>query len=67
MDQTQADLLAEIEAFLRQRPMAESTFGRLAVNDGKFMGRLRAGDNMTLATIARVRRYIAKAARLECA
>ena len=60
---TQAQLLAEIEAFLSQRRMAETTFGRLAVNDGKFVGRLRGGANMTLATVEKVRRYLASQAR----
>lgn len=55
----QSDLLGEIEAFLANRKgMAETTFGRLAVNDGKFVGRLRAGCNMTLATIERTRKFI---------
>jgi hypothetical protein len=59
----QADLLIEIEAFLAARRgqpdgMAETTFGRLAVNDGKFVRRLRDGCNMTLATIDRVRQFI---------
>jgi hypothetical protein len=64
---TQAELLAEIEAFLRHRKMAETTFGRLAVNDGKFMGRLRAGANMTLATVERVRVFIRENSCAECA
>lgn len=55
---TQTLLLSEIEAFLSTRKIAESTFGRMAVNDGKFVGRLRAGANMTLATVSRVRSFI---------
>lgn len=55
----QTALLAEIEAFLAERRMAESTFGRLAVNDGKLVRRLRAGSNMTLATVEKVRGFIA--------
>ena len=34
-------LLADIEAFCRVQGIAESTFGRQVVNDGKFVGRLR--------------------------
>lgn len=62
---TQATLLSEIEAFLHGRDMAESTFGRMAVNDGKFVGRLRQGGNLTTATMDRVRQFIedAKAVR----
>ena len=55
---TQSQLLNEIEAFLSARRMAATTFGRFAVNDGKFVGRLRQGANMTLATIDRVRGYL---------
>lgn len=54
----QVQLLSEVEAFLLTHPMADTTFGLRAVNDGKFMGRLRAGENMTLATLKRVQRYI---------
>lgn len=54
----QSQLVAEIEAFLRNRKISESTFGRLAVNDGKFMKRMRAGGNLTVKTIERVREYI---------
>lgn len=63
---TQDELLAEIEGFLRTRSIAETTFGRLAVNDGKFVGRLRAGANMTLATVSRVREFM-RAATVEAA
>lgn len=52
-------LLHEIEAFLRDADMAETTFGRHAVNDGKFVGRLREGAGVTVATVDRVRAYIA--------
>jgi hypothetical protein len=55
---TQTKLLSEIEDFLSTRDMKSTTFGRHAVNDGKFVGRLRRGANMTLATIDRVRAYI---------
>ncbi len=54
----QTELLTEIEAFLVNRRMAETTFGRLAVNDGKFVGRLRAGENMTLSTIDKARGFL---------
>lgn len=56
--ETQAELLSEIEAFLSDRKIAETTFGRLAVNDGKFVGRLRAGKNMTLSTVEKVRCFL---------
>ncbi|MET0546639.1 MAG: hypothetical protein ABWZ40_10030 [Caulobacterales bacterium] len=40
--------------------MAETTFGRLAVNDGKFVSRLKAGGSLTTATADRVRAFMAK-------
>ena len=51
-------LLREISDYCRGAGLAESTFGRLAVNDGKFVGRLRDGGAVTAQTIERVRRYI---------
>lgn len=56
---SRTQLLAEIDAFLAARSMAESTFGRLAVNDGKFVSRLRGKGNITWATADRVRAFIA--------
>jgi len=38
--------------------MAESTFGRLAVNDGKLVSRLRLGGRVTADTVARVHAFI---------
>jgi hypothetical protein len=38
--------------------MAESTFGRRAVNDGKFVGRLRIGGRITTETVERVRSFM---------
>ena len=35
------------------------TFGRLAVNDGKLVGRLRLGGRVTTGTVDRVRAFIA--------
>lgn len=56
---TAADsLLGEIEAFCRQSGMAESTFGRQAVNDGKLCARLRDGKNVRLDTAERIRAFI---------
>jgi hypothetical protein len=59
MQSEAASLLRDIETFCRQAGMAESTFGREAVNDGKLCSRLRSGRNITLDTAARIRRYIA--------
>jgi hypothetical protein len=54
----QRALIEEIEGFCRRHGMAESTFGKQVVNDGKFVGRLRDGKRVTTATVARVRRYL---------
>ena len=51
-------LIADIERYCRDHEIAESTFGRLAVNDGKFVGRLRAGRGVTTRTIERVRDFL---------
>jgi len=51
-------LLRDIAAFCRSALMAESTFGRLAVNDGKLVNRLRLGGRVTTDTVERVRSFI---------
>jgi hypothetical protein len=48
------DLLDSISEFCRRAGMAESTFGRRAVNDGKFVSRLRDGARITPETLERV-------------
>ena len=59
VNQSSADsLLGEIEAFCRRTGIAESTFGRQAVNDGKLCVRLRNGKDVTLDTAAKIRGYI---------
>ncbi|MEO8143241.1 MAG: hypothetical protein ABI654_03420 [Betaproteobacteria bacterium] len=47
-------LLDSISAFCRTSGIAESTFGRRAVNDGKFVARLRDGARITPETLERV-------------
>jgi hypothetical protein len=51
-------LLREISGYCRRVGMAESTFGRLSVNDGKLVSRLRFGGRITTDTAARVRGFI---------
>ncbi len=53
-----SDLLKEVGAYCSQAGLAESTFGRLAVNDGKLVARLRDGGRITRRTLDRVRSYI---------
>ncbi len=51
-------LLDEIIVFCRRAGIAETTFGRLAVNDGKLVSRLRDGRRVAADTRERIRRYI---------
>ena len=51
-------LLESITAFCKQERMAESTFGRRAVNDGKFVSRLRDGSRITPETWEKVTGFI---------
>ncbi len=52
------ELLDEVANYCRRVGMAESTFGRRAVNDGKFVGRLRVGGRVTAETVARVQAFM---------
>src|SRR5712671_4654311 len=53
-------LLHDIAQYCHRARIAESTFGRLAVNDGKLVGRLRLGGRVTTETVDRVRGFIAR-------
>ncbi|HEX5612362.1 MAG TPA: hypothetical protein VFX67_06895 [Burkholderiales bacterium] len=53
-------LLESIADFCRRAGVAESTFGRRAVNDGKFVARLRDGARITPETLERVTGYLAR-------
>ncbi len=55
------EILSQISEFCRQADMAESTFGRRAVNDGKLVHRLREGKRITIDTLDRIQAYIAAA------
>ena len=55
-----AGLLDAIAAFCRTKGMAESTFGRHAVNDGKFVARLRDGARVLPETLDRITAYMAE-------
>lgn len=54
MPATGGALLDSIAEFCRHNGIAESTFGRRAVNDGKFVARLRDGARITPETLERV-------------
>jgi len=52
------ELLQEIDAFLGDTGMAETTFGRQVANDGKLVTRLRGGKGITTNTVEKVRNFI---------
>lgn len=51
---TITDVLASIEAHCLAHGIAETTFGRIAVNDGKLVSRLRSGRSITLDTLTKI-------------
>ncbi len=51
-------LLSDIEHYCLINKLAESTFGRRAVNDGKLCQRLREGKGITLKTIKKIRSFM---------
>ena len=51
-------ILREIADFCRETGLAESTFGRRAVNDGKLASRLRNGGRITTDTLDRIRAFM---------
>src|SRR5437764_6366048 len=53
-------LLGEIRDYCRATHTAESTFGRLVVNDGKLVSRLRDGAKITTGTLDKVRAYLSE-------
>jgi len=67
MSSTAESLLGEIEKFCRRSKIAESTFGRQVVNDGKLCARLRDGKDVTLETAERIRTFIESHAAEEVA
>jgi hypothetical protein len=55
-------ILREIGDYCRRQGLAESTFGRRAVNDGKLAARLRNGGRITTVTLDRIRAFMAETA-----
>jgi hypothetical protein len=58
-------LLQEIASYCRTVGLAESTFGRLAINDGKLVNRLRYGGRVTTDTVDRIRGFMANGGRAQ--
>jgi hypothetical protein len=59
----QIELLAEVDAYIQRTGLSETAFGKLAVSDGKFVGRLRARANMTIGTMLKARAFISAASK----
>jgi hypothetical protein len=57
---TSDQILGEIRDYCRKTRTAESTFGRLVVNDGKLVSRLRDGAKITTGTLDKVRAYLSE-------
>lgn len=57
---TQDELLGLIEAFRQRHEMAETRFGREAVNNPAFLRGLRDGVSPTLETLGKVRDFMAR-------
>lgn len=58
---TEKDLLRRIERHCRASGIAETTFGRKSVNDGKLVERLRSGKSITLETLRKIEDALAHA------
>jgi SAM-dependent methyltransferase len=57
---TTDQILGEIRDYCRKTQTAESTFGRIVVNDGKLVSRLRDGARITTGTLDKVRAYLSE-------
>lgn len=58
MSTKHGDLLRRIAAYCTRANIAPSTFGRMAINDGKLVTRLEAGRRLWPETEAKVRRFM---------
>jgi DNA-binding Xre family transcriptional regulator len=47
-------IVSRIEKYCAKHGVAPSTFGRLAVNDGKLVTRLKQGKSITLDTLQKI-------------
>jgi SAM-dependent methyltransferase len=52
-------IVRDIANYCQRTGLAESTFGRLAINDGKLVSRLRDGGRITSTTLERLRAFMA--------
>ena len=59
MDPDCKAFVAQVEAFLVETAMNESTFGRLAANDHKLLERIRTQGSVTTRTMHKIKRFMA--------
>lgn len=52
------ELVRDIERYVAARGIAESTFGRLTVNDSRLLSRLRNGGSLLVKSEQRIRKYM---------
>ena len=52
-------LIKDIEGFCRRYGMSQRQFGELALNDAKLIPQLRAGRDVRMSTVARIKDFIA--------
>ncbi|OLP56647.1 hypothetical protein BJF92_11185 [Rhizobium rhizosphaerae] len=55
---TVQSIIDSIEAHCHARGIAETTFGKRAVNDGKLLARLRAGKSISIDTYNRIQEVL---------
>lgn len=51
---THQSIIESIERYCRSRGIAETTFGKKVVNDGKLLSRLRCGKSISIDTYNRI-------------
>ena len=56
-------IIADIERHCRETGMAETTFGKKAVNDGKLLSRLRGGKSISIDTYNRIMSLVGETSR----
>lgn len=57
------DLIRRIETHCQGAGISPTTFGRIAVNDGKLIRRLRDGKTVTLKTLDRIEAKLSESER----
>jgi hypothetical protein len=55
---TNQSIIDSVERFCREQAIAETTFGKRAVNDGKLLARLRDGKSISIDTYNRIMKVI---------